>query len=187
MTLNSMVVSQAKQNVEIDAIMSTLSSKMANIYEERESATLSDYIEYTLYLICKRFGEKLRFTKQHYYLTFIGSSVKSLLLTELYSLELVCRTASLVAGGCCHTLYTCFEGSIEVQCHQKHYGTKIYHTHCDLMQALLIALAKDQQPSASSATCEPHALHTHAVLCIEEQPSNVALFLNSKLHDQDTE
>ena len=47
-----------KQNVEIDTIMSTLSSKMANIYEERESATLSDYIEYTLYLICKRFGEK---------------------------------------------------------------------------------------------------------------------------------
>ena len=58
MTLNSMVVSQAKRNVEIDAIMSTLSSKMANIYEERESATLSDYIEYTLYLICKRFGKK---------------------------------------------------------------------------------------------------------------------------------
>ena len=58
MTSNSMVVSQAKRNVEIDTIMSTLSSKMANIYEERESATLSDYIEYTLYLICKRFGEK---------------------------------------------------------------------------------------------------------------------------------
>ena len=35
---------------------------------------------------------------------------------------------------------------------------------CDLMQALSTALAKDQQSSGSSATCEPHALHTHAVL-----------------------
>ena len=66
-------------------------------------------------------------------------------------------------------------------------GQKIYHKHCDLMQALSTALAKDQQSSASSATCEPHVLHTHAVLCIEEQTSNIALFLNSKLHDQDTE
>ena len=103
-----MVVSQAKRNVGIDAIMSTLSSKMANIYEARESDTLSDYIEYTLYLICKRFGEKLRLTKQHYYLTFIGSSVKSFLLTELHSLELVCRTASPVAGGCCRNFVYLF-------------------------------------------------------------------------------
>ena len=81
-----------------------------HIWGERESATLSDYIEYTLYLICKRFGEKWRLTKQHYYLTFIGSSVKSFLLTELHSLELVCRTASPVAGGCCRNFVFLFWG-----------------------------------------------------------------------------
>ena len=123
--------------------------------------------------------------KQHYYLTFIGSSVKSFLLTELHSLELVRRMTSLV-GWLLSQLCTCFEGSIEVQCRQKQYGTYIYHKHCDFIQALSTALEKNQQSSASSATCEPHALHTHAVLCIKEQTSNVALFLNSKLHDQDT-
>ena len=45
-----MAVSRTKPSVEIDAIMSTLSSKMANIDEKKKSATLSDYIEYTLYL-----------------------------------------------------------------------------------------------------------------------------------------
>ena len=123
--------------------------------------------------------------KQHYCVTFIGSSEKSFLLTELDSLELVSRMTSLV-GWLLSQLCTCFEGSIEVQCCQKQYGTEIYHKHCDLIQALSTALAKNQQSSSSRATCESHVLHTHTVLCTEEQTSNVALFLNSKLHDQDT-
>ena len=74
-----------------------------------------------------------------------------------------------------------FEGSIQVQCRQKRYGTLVCHKHCDLIQALTTALAKNnnnQQASASSATCDGTcSSHTCSTLSIEEQACNVARFL----------
>ena len=59
-TSNSVVVSREQRNTQIDAIVSTLSHKMANIYKNRMGVTLSDYIDYTMCSTCKRLGEKMK-------------------------------------------------------------------------------------------------------------------------------
>lgn len=82
-------------------------------------------------------------------------------------------------------LYACFEGNIEVQ---KRYGTLVYHKHCGLIHALTTALAQNDKPQHSlsvSTTCDNTcSSHTCSTLSIEEQTGNVALFLNSKLHER---
>ena len=184
MTSKSMEVSRAKRNTEIDAILSTLSQKMANIYEKRESATLRDYIDYTLYSICKRFGEKMKVDE-----ATLLPNLHTQFCEELSSNRVAFPRVSVQddipsSQWLLSQLHTCFEGSVEIQCRQKRYGTFIYHKQCDLIQALSTALAKNQQSSASSSTGDAtYSSHcTCSTLTIEEQTSNVALFLNSKLY-----
>ena len=186
-TSNSVVVSREQRNTQIDAIVSTLSHKMANIYKNRMGVTLSDYIDYTMCSTCKRLGEKMK-VDEAALLPNLYKQFREELLANAVSFPNVSvqendvpSTRWLLAQ-----LYACFEGSIQVQCRQKRYGTLVCHKHCDLIQALTTALAKNnnnQQASASSATCDGTcSSHTCSTLSIEEQACNVARFLNNKLH-----
>lgn len=54
---NLMNESKAKRNADIDIVISALLSKMTGIYK---NAPLSDYIEYTVCLVCKGLGGKMK-------------------------------------------------------------------------------------------------------------------------------
>ena len=98
-TSSSTIKSRSSRNAELNAIISTLSSKMANICKNRTTATLSDYIEYTICSVCKGLGEKMR---QHYYLHYINNFVANLFPMQTYFLMSVRRRKMfLVVGGCC--------------------------------------------------------------------------------------
>ena len=49
-------LSQEERDLEVDGVMTLLSDTMANIYQNRTSAELGDYIQYIACIICKRVG-----------------------------------------------------------------------------------------------------------------------------------
>ena len=52
--------STVERNADINQVISLLSSKMSQIYDSRESATMSDYLEYVACKVCKKLGECMK-------------------------------------------------------------------------------------------------------------------------------
>ena len=157
---------------------------MADVHKNRVNATLSDYIEYTVCSVCKGLGGKMK-DDEATLLPTLHKQFRHDFFSNTDSFPNVCVQEKDVPSTrwLLSQLYAYFEGSIEVQCRQKRYGTLVYHKHCDLIQALTTALGKNnsQQSATNSAACDSYA-HTCNSPSIEEQTTNVALFLNKKLH-----
>ena len=52
--------SKVERNADINQVITLLSSKMSMIYDNRENATMSDYLEYVACKVCKKLGECMK-------------------------------------------------------------------------------------------------------------------------------
>ncbi len=74
-----------------------------------------------------------------------------------------------------------YEGMLEVHCRHRRYGTILFHKNCDLINALSIALGKQQRPKSNPQQAD---IHDSEPTCIKNSVTTVAKYLNGILHER---
>ena len=178
-------VSKTQRNANIDCVLGSLALEQASIYERRDLATLSDYFNYIVTLICQKIGEKMK-------------ADEAMLLPNIYRAfvhEINANTGSFnniasVNESDLPTIHWLlshiqmhFDNMLEVQCRHKRYGTLLYHKCCDLVHALSLALGKCELKNSQPTPNETEVQQCSAPT-VEQQLQTVALHLNAKLHER---
>ena len=136
-------MSAQEKDQGIDSILKQLDAVQVSVYTRRESVTMGEYLEYIVCLIGKFVAGKMK-------------NDEAILLPNLYRdfmHELQAHKAYFPQVNACEIdtpscrwflshLHGYFENVLEVQCRHKHYGTLLYHKHCDLIHALSLALGR---------------------------------------------
>lgn len=178
-------VSKEQRNVAINAALVPIHAKQTSIYSRRESATMSEYLDYVVCIMCTYVGEKMKvdeamlLPKLHKYFTS-----KVYANQHAFANVSVCEHDVPSSRWLISHLHLNFENMLEMQCRHRRYGTLLYHKHCDLIQALSSALGKGE------IKCEhmnkPPVEVTQQVPSLKDQIQNVARHLNKKLHELGT-
>ena len=184
----------AQRNGDIDRILCMLTSKQASIYEKRETATMSDYFEFVVCLICKTFGEQMKADE-----AILLPKMHKDFVQEIYanigpfsnSVHVhvhVCQSGIPTTRWLLSRLHLYFDNMLEVQCRHRRYGTLVYHNSCDLVQALSSALGKSDtktKPTNNEPNTEDQAQQHSTPPPVEQvHVQSVTSYMNTKLHER---
>ncbi len=189
-TLNPVRRSDVERNSDIDQVISALSSKISIFTDERESIGLNGYLEFVACVVAKKVGERMKadvamlLPALHNELAYEAFANVSMFPQVSDLSERDIPTSRWLLS----LLHLYFEDKLEVQCRHRRYGTLLFHTECDLIQALSTALGQSQnmQKRADRLADEQASDHSEHLTppAVEEQVQTVALYLNDKLHNR---
>ena len=178
--------SKVERNADINQVITLLSSKMSMIYDNRENATTSDYLEYVACKVCKKLGECMK-TDEALLLPSLHKDFANEAIANLFMFSQVGDVSEYIPTSrwLLSQIHLYFENKIEVHCRHKRYGTLLFHKSCDLIQALSTALSKNEntQRRVDNLISSQTPVQKQE-LPIEEQAQNVAIHLNRKLHER---
>ena len=188
---NIQKVATTQRNAEVDRVLHALTSKQGHIYANKESATVSDYLEYVVCTICRMVGEKMKVDEvmllPSLYKDFVNEVHANLaLFTSVNMSDSDVPTSRWLLSRLHNIMH--FENMLEVQCRHRRYGTLVYHKSCDLVNALSTAQGKSERKGTCACTNigkqQEQVQQQDSRPTLTEQVQTVALFMNSKLHER---
>ena len=173
----------------IEDVLTTISQKQHLLNNKGSDMLRSEYFELIACLTAHKLATALKNDE-----AMLLPAVHQSFTNEAYSQSANFPSVGVVAPGdvpgtrwLLSRLHSFFGSSIEVQCKHKRFGSVIFHKECDLVKALSTALGKahslqrqmETLSSSSSSMSEPPVVPT-----LEEKINEVAVYTNTKLHEQ---
>ena len=106
---------------------------------------MSDYLEYVVCLVCKKVGEHMIADEALLLPTLHKELANEVLANAIIFPHLDVSEQDIpTTRWLLSRLHLYFENQLEAQCRHRCYGTLLFHKRCDLVQALSMALGKNE-------------------------------------------